>query len=107
MFTVCPMFIHGTMQYLLDSFQDICACEKQAKHRNGCIGSQYRIRTSYNEKLGDEAVESGQAKGCHAGKDQNAAIDRHKREQSTKLFEVASMCAFIDHAHQEEHSSCR
>src|SRR5512147_563343 len=43
MFTVCPMFVHGTMQDLLYSFQDVSAREEQAKHRNDCIGGQDRI----------------------------------------------------------------
>src|SRR6266498_4392301 len=98
MFTVCPMFVHGTMQYFLDSFQDVSAREEQAKHRNGCVHGQYRIGASNHKELGDKTVKSGQAKRCHAGKDQNAAVDRHEWEQSAELVEVASMGPFIDHA---------
>ena len=41
------------------------------------------------------------------GEDQDAAIDRHKREETAIFFEIASMRPFVDHADEEKHACGR
>ncbi len=88
-------------------FQDVGAGEEQAEHGDGRVSGQDRTGAPHDQELGDKAVQSGQTQRGHAGEDQDAAVDRHEREQAAELFQVAGMRPLVDHADQEEHARRR